>query len=277
MRVALKDSDIKAGIVPADVLAFWRKKKLKPSFSYLDTWKEEHDLAFAAAKVMRRDVLEGLQSELDRAIEKGVPFDRFMKDIEPRMKALGWWAPHEVADPKTGKAAVVDPPRRLRTIFETNMRVAHGVGQWDRIQKTKRNRPYLLYHVGPSERHREEHLAWHGTLLHVDDPWWQTHFPILGWGCKCGTTSVTQREADKLESEGVLAPNPEPELDDDGNPTGHVLDHRIPVKRTAPPLNLQPWYNKRTDELEMVPAGIDPGFQYLPGESRRRALASGLE
>jgi len=269
--ILLKDDDIKPGPVPSEVLKYWRDKRLKPGFSYLDVWNEEHDYAFTAAKVMRRDVLGALQGELDRAVEEGVPFVEWKKEIEPRMRKLGWWEPHEVRDPKTGKLAKVDPPMRLRTIFETNMRTARAVGQWERIERNVKTRPYLLYQVGPSARHREQHLAWHGLLLPADDDFWGFGFPPNGWGCKCFTRSVSKREADKLEKEGVLAPNPEPEVDDDGNPTGHVKNVRVPVQTEAPRLKLLPFVNPRTGATEFVPEGIDPGFNRAPGEGRQRA------
>lgn len=263
---------VSPGPVPADVLVYWRKKDLKPSFSYLDVWAEEHDASFAAAKIMRIDVLEAMRDELGRAIRDGVPFDQWKAQIEPRFKALGWWGEHDVTDPQTGKVAKVNPPRRLARIYDTNMRTARAVGQWDRIQRTKKTRPYLLYFVGPSERHRPEHLAWHGLLLPADDPFWQTHFPPSAWGCKCGVRSVSSREADSLEKNGLLAPDAEPVLDDNGNPTGHVVNRRIEVRREAPPIELVPWQNKRTGQVELVPKGIDPGFARPPGQARAAAL-----
>ena len=271
------DRNIARGPVPADVLAYWRAKGLRVGFDYRDVWEEEHDLAFSAAKLMRRDVLAAMKDELERAIRDGVPFDQWRKEIEPRMKSLGWWDVHEVRDPQTGAVARVNPPARLATIYATNMRTARAVGQYDRIQRNKRTRPYLLYQVGPSERHREQHLAWHGLLLPVDDPFWDTHFCPNGWGCKCSLRAVSRREADALEADGVLAPNPEPVLDDNGQTTGHVLDQRVAVRREAPPVKLVPWENKRTGKVEFVPEGIDPGFQHTPGEGRALALAAAEE
>lgn len=265
----MADRDIKAGPYPADVIQFWRSKNLKPGFDYRDTWEQEHSIAFSVAKVLRLDVLEALQDELDRAVEQGVPYKQFAKQVKPRMESLGWWAPHEVTDPETGKKARVDPPKRLKLVYDTNLRTSRQAAFWERAQRTKKTRPYLLYQVGPSERHREQHLAWHGLLLPIDDEFWQTHMPSNGYGCKCFARTVSQREADELAEEGILAPDPEPELDDDGNPTGHVVDRRIPVKREAPPIELVPWVNKRTGATEFVPRGIDPGFAHRPGEGRR--------
>jgi uncharacterized protein with gpF-like domain len=264
-----RDSDVKRGPVPKEVIAYWREKGLKPSFSYKDVWGLEHHFAFAAAKVMRMDVLNALQDELDNAIKQGVPFEQFKRDIEPRMQRLGWWEPHTVQDPKTGELARVDPPRRLKLIYDTNMRTARAVGQWERIQRTKALRPYLLYLTGPAIRHREQHLAWHGLLLSVDDPFWQAHFPPNGYNCHCYVRTVSQREYDSMETVQ------RPRVDEDGKTTGEL--EAVPVVREAPKVKLVPWKNDRTGEVEFVPEGVDPGFAHRPGEGRRRALEDAAE
>jgi Phage Mu protein F like protein len=271
-RQLLADRDIAPGPVPDDVLRYWRQKGLRVGFSHLDVWREEHDLAFTVAKVMREDVLEAMRDEIDRAFAEGVPFERFKKEVEPRMRELGWWDEHEVQDPDTGKVVTVNPPRRLKTIYETNMRTSRAVGQYERIQANVDTRPYLLYQVGPSQRHREQHLAWHGLLLPASDPFWSYAFPPNGFGCKCAVRSVTVREHKQLVRDGVLVGEPVPILDDEGLPTGHVQQTRQPVRTTAPDVPLVPWRNARTGEVQLVRQGIDPGFDKRPGEGRRDAL-----
>lgn len=272
--MADNDNARPAGPVPADVLAYWRQKQLKPTFSYLETWNEEHRWAFSAAKVMRVDVLAALQEEIDDAISKGLPYQQWAKQIEPRFREMGWWERQNVVDPETGKSVVIDPPSRLKKIFDTNMRTARAVGQWDRLLRNRRNKPFWLYTLGTSERHRPVHVSWHGLLLPYDDPFWSYGFPPSAWNCRCGVRGVSQREADKLESEGVRMPGAGPVLDEDGNPTGHVSGERVAVRRKAPPLKLVPWKNKRTGNIEMIPEGVAPGFNFSPRESRERALES---
>jgi hypothetical protein len=266
-----------AGPVPAEVLAYWRQKHLKPIFSYLDTWNEEHRYAFSAAKVMRRDVLAALQQEVDGAISGGIPFAQWVKQVELRFREMGWWEQHEVIDPQTGKVVKVDPPSRLKKIFDTNIRTARAVGQWDRLQRNKRYKPFWLYELGQSERHRPVHVSWHGLLLPYDDPFWQYAFPPSAWNCHCTVRGVSPREADKIEREGVRMPGAGQILDEDGNPTGHISGERVSVRRVAPPINLQPWQNKRTGNIEMIPQGVAPGFNFPPRESRDNALNDAAE
>lgn len=269
------DRAIRAGSPPRDVLAWFRQKGLKVGFDWRDVWKEEHDAAFTIAKVLRADVLQAMQEELAAALEEGKPYEQFARDIKPRMQRLGWWGEHQVQDPKTQKIATVKPPQRLKTIYATNMRISHAIGQWDRIERNRRTRPYLLYQTGASQRHREQHLAWHGLLLPVDDPFWTFAMPPNGFGCACYVRSVSPREHKQLVRDGIMEAEPKPILDDEGNPTGAHEGKRIPVRTEAPRVPLVPWLNKRTGKVEMVREGIGPGFDRLPGESRAATLQEG--
>ena len=120
------------------------------------------------------------------------------------------------------------------------MRTARAAGQWERAQRTKRALPYLLYELGPSENHRHEHEKWAGTCLPIDDPWWKTHMTPNGWGCKCGVRQVSRSEYQSLLASGK-------------------------IKTEAPNDGTKEWINKRTGEVEIIPRGIDPGWNYNPG------------
>lgn len=268
-----RDSAIKAGPIPEDVARFWRSKKLRPSFHWADVWREEHGAAFTAAKVMRLDALKVLQNALDDAIAEGHDFKTFVRNVQPRLVDAGWWDEHEVIDPETGDEVTVNPPARLRTIFDTNVRMSRAVGQWDRIQKGAKLRPFLLYGIGPARKHRDQHLAWNGVLLPVDHEFWSYAFPPNGFGCHCHVRSVTKTEYARLVDVGTIPGEPEPILDDDGNPTGHIRPTRVPVITRAPKVPLVPWTNKRTGEMRMVREGIDPGFDKPPGAGRRDVQA----
>lgn len=172
------------GPVPAEALEFFRKKNLHPSFSYLDASAEEHALGFTVAKSAGFDILEDVKAALDKHLENGGTLRTFEKELTPVLKKKGWWGVQGVEDSKTGKTvtAQLGSPRRLKTIFRANMRSARAAGQWARIQRTKATHPSLLYQLGPSREHRDEHVAWNGTLLPVDDEWWDTRYPPNGYG-----------------------------------------------------------------------------------------------
>ncbi len=57
---------------------------------------------------------------------------------------------------------------------------------------------YLLqYRTAADERVREEHAALHNTTLPLNDPFWDTYYPPLGWNCRC---TVVQVRKDKYKT-----------------------------------------------------------------------------
>ena len=172
------------GPVPREALEYFRDRDLRPGFSYLDVSGMEYAHGFTVAKAVQLDILDDIREALDEHLEGGGTLRTFEKQLTPVLQRKGWWGRKQVIDPKTGRAveAQLGSPRRLRTIYRSNMRAARAAGQWERIRRTQRTHPYLLYRLGPSETHRPEHAAWDGTLLPADDPWWHDHFPPNGWG-----------------------------------------------------------------------------------------------
>jgi len=227
---------------PPEASAYFQNRGLNPSFSWEDVEPQEHATAFTVAKAMDLDVLEAIQGSLQEAIDEGIPFQQWRRELTPRLQAMGWWGRAEMTDPLTGEVRDVQlgSPRRLRTIYRANLRTARAAGQWERIQRTKRALPYLVYLLGPSIRHRPTHEAKEGLVLPVDDPFWAQWFPPNGWGCKCHVRQITRREA---EGRGISdSPN-------------------IPTRQV---------FNSRTGELRQIPSGIDPGWETNPGLTRQR-------
>lgn len=259
-------------IIPKEALAWLKSKKLKPGFDFRDIWREEQSVSFTVAKMTQLDLLQDVKSLLEEALADGQTFIQFRETLKPLLVKRGWWGVQMMDDPLTGESRQVQlgSDHRLRTIYDTNMRTARSAGQWERIERTKRAMPYLLYTLGPSREHRVEHLKWADLCLPVDDPFWQTHFFPNGWGCKCGARQVSKYEYEQLLKNGVTGNVPQ--LDDNGNPTGQVTRESVPVRTQAPATKRTKWLNKRTGEEEMVPEGIDPGWDYNPGTGRQAEL-----
>ena len=191
-----------ADIVPQEALAYLKNKSLKPAFSYKDVWHEEHATAFTVAKAMQLDVLADLHHAVIDAMEQGQSFESFKKNIAPVLQQKGWWGKKEMTDPLTGKTvnAQLGSDRRLQTIYRVNMRSAYQKGQYERTMQSDLH-PYLMYRIGPSLHHREDHQSWDGLILPKDDPFWDSHFPPNGWGCKCYTRAVTEARKKLYEFE----------------------------------------------------------------------------
>jgi hypothetical protein len=230
------------------VLDYFEAKNLAPAFSFLDVWGEEHAHAFTVAKATQVDVLESIRDAVGDAIANGESFETFQDKLEPTLRRLGWWGQQSQIDPLTGEDAVVQlgSPRRLKTIYNANLRSARAAGQWERIERTKALLPYLLYQLGPSDKHRPLHVQKEGLVLPVDDPFWAEWMPPNGWGCKCWVRQLTAREA---QARGI---------------------------DQAPPVDRRPFTNPRTGEVSQVPAGIDPGWHTNPGLARMRTLLNNV-
>ncbi|BBQ81697.1 phage protein [Klebsiella sp. WP3-W18-ESBL-02] len=263
-------------IIPKEALDWLKAKKLSPGFDYRDVWRDEHSIGFTVAKMTNLDLLSDVKSLVEEALAEGQSFAQFREVLKPLLVKRGWWGQQEMNDPLTKESRVVQlgSDRRIRTIYETNMRTARSAGQWERIERTRRAMPYLLYTLGPSREHRAEHLQWADLCLPVDDPFWQTHIGPNGWGCKCGVRQVSKYEYEQMQKNGVTR-NVQ-QLDDNGLPTGQVTRETVPLRTTAPEVKRVKWVNKRTGEEEMVPEGIDPGWDYNPGMARKAELEQQL-
>ena len=184
---------------PPRVAEWFRQKKIEPSFDSRDVWRDEHQVAFTVAKMTEVDLLQDMHEAMSRAIEEGTSLDEFVRTQSKRLQELGWWGRQDRIDPRIGhiRRVLLGSPAGLRLIYETNLRTSLAAGQWDRIEQTQETHPYLLYQLGPSKNHRPQHVGWHGTLLPADDPWWRSHFPPNGFGCKCWVRQVSQVETDR--------------------------------------------------------------------------------
>jgi hypothetical protein len=232
---------------PEQAVAYFRQKGYRIGFDHRDVWQQQHQAGFTVAKAMQLDLLMAIREQVDAAIELGTTFDEFKANLKPGLVKRGWWGKAMMTDPATGEAKEVQlgSPRRLKVIYDTNLRTAHAEGQWARIQETKGALPFLMYDHTPSQHERPEHKAWDGLVLPADDPWWQAHYPVKAWGCKCRVIQLGQRQLDRM-----------------GASVG-----------TAPAEQLRNYTNKRTGETQQIPAGVDPEFAYPPG-GRRDNLVS---
>lgn len=208
-------------------------------YSWQDTKAHEHAVAFTVAKMMDEDLLAETRAAVQAALDNGTDFAAFKKRLKPYLMARGWWGQALMGDPLTGQIHRVQlgSTRRLRTIYHTNLHTAYAAGQWERIQANKDTLPYLKYIGSDAAEPREAHKPFYGLILPVDDPFWKTHMPPNGWGCRCNVRALTKAQA---EREGGVSPSPK--------------------------LNKIERINTRTGEIDQYPAGVDPSFAHNPGD-----------
>lgn len=186
------------GLPPARALDYFRSKGYEIGWNWQDVWQDAQTRAFTVAKAMRLDILHDIRSELTRALEQGRTLRDFQRDLEPRLRARGWWGRQVIVDSE-GQAQRVElgSPRRLATIYRTNMQTAFMAGRYQELAENTRLRPYWQYIAVLDERTRPAHRALHQRVFRHDDPFWEVFFPPNGFNCRCRVRALSQRELDR--------------------------------------------------------------------------------
>ena len=234
-------------VAPAAAIAALqaRGRTFDPTFAWQERYAEDHGAAFTVAKSAGFEILNDIYAALEGALVDGSTSQDFAARVTPILQDKGWWGRKPAINPATGlpELAQLGSPRRLQLIFDVNMRVSYAAGHWDNFERNKKARPFLRYvHLEGQENPRLQHQAWHNICLPVEHPFWQTHACPNGWNCHCTLQSLSQRDVDRLQRDGV------------------------PLRFEPPEIRTSPWVNKVTGETRNIPEGIDPGWDHNPGQ-----------
>jgi len=215
-----------------EAISFFRNKVSIPTERWNDLFIDQHSQGFMIAGAIKGDLIADIRDAVDQAISSGLTLEQFRQQWDAIVERHGW---------------TYNGGRNWRTriVYETNTRQAYNAGRWQQVTDPDvlKTRPYLAYRHGDSIRPRPLHLAWNGTVLPADDPWWATHSPQNGWGCKCKVFSVGERDIKRMGDQ---------------------------AKRSAPQDGSYQWTDKQGRTFT-IPNGIDPGFQYNPGAAAQKS------
>lgn len=204
---------------------FFRAKIKLPTDRWDDIWQAAHDRAFVVAGATKADLLDDLAQAVDKAISTGTTLETFRQNFRKIVADHGWqgW---------TGEGTPGGFAWRTKVIYETNLRTSYAAGREAQLADPglQKLMPYRRYvHNDSVLNPRPQHLAWNGLTLPHDHPFWKTHSPPNGWGCRCRVVAaIAPRKGD----------------------------------RTEPPEN----WNEVDAETGKLP-GIDRGWGYAPGQS----------
>ncbi len=215
-------------------LDFFRQKLNLPSEHYDDIIQSGHDRAFIVAGAMKADLVQDFRSAIDRVVAEGKSIQWFREHFDEIVDRHGWhgWTGEDTADGRDW---------RTRIIYKTNLAASYAAGRYQQLTDPTllKRLPYWKYIHNDTVTHpRPLHVAWSGLVLKHDNPWWQTHFPPNGWGCRCRITAVAASEY-----QGASAP-------DNGD---WVKEDRI-------------------GQQHVIPNGIDYGWDYTPGRANAELL-----
>lgn len=89
----------------------------------------------------------------------------------------------------------------LRTEYNQAVAASQNAARWAEAEAEKDIIPNLEYQTVGDDAVRTEHARLNGIIKPMDDPFWTTHYPPNGWGCRCeavqapeGTGKVTPDE-----------------------------------------------------------------------------------
>ncbi len=211
-----------------EAIDFFRGKVNLPTRHWDDLMQGMHARGFMVAGATKTELLSDFRSAVDKAISQGTTLAEFRKDFDSIVANHGW-------SYKGGRNW------RSEVIFGTNLRTAYAAGRYKQMTDpdVASYRPNWQYRHGDSVVPRPLHLSWDGLVLPADSPWWKTHYPPNGWGCKCRAFALSDRDLRKLGKDGP---------------------------DTAPDDGTYEWTD-RNGVVHDVPRGIDPGWDYNVGEA----------
>lgn len=189
-----------------EAVDYFKQKINLPTRRWNDLEGAMHTRAFTVAGAMRADILLDFRKAVDRAIEKGDSLQDFRNnfyDIAKKWRAADPSFDAKMEKPKYGAW-------RSKVIYQTNMITAAAAAQ----ERQARAMPDVFTHAKyicqmlPGSR--DEHKAWNGTVLPVNDPWWEKHSPPNGFGCLCEKEFISKYEMDagmEKQTKAPTAPN----------------------------------------------------------------------
>lgn len=266
------------GLAPEEAVKYFESKGYAITWNWRDLWQEAQARAFTVAGVTQVDVLQDIRGELDKALKRGTTFADFRADLQPLLERKGWWGRHAQTDPATGEMAGKGlTPRRLQTIFQTNVQTSYMAGRYRSQMANVADRPYWKYVAILDGRTRPAHRLLHGRVFRYDDPFWDYFYPPNGFNCRCRVEALSQADLDEAgidlsSSEGRLQTVEIPRSRQDRTPV-EVMGYRDPVSgKTLLPDGGWSYNPGRSWVEPFTPARLDTLPSTFPGGATLPAL-----
>ncbi|HYI40002.1 MAG TPA: phage minor head protein [Allosphingosinicella sp.] len=169
----------------AELIRIIERKRPRAIRSWRELGAEEYARAFTAAATAESDIVADLYEGLLGTMREGGGESDFADRMMPVLRDKGWLP--QLDDKALG--------RRVRLIYDTNIRTSQAVGKWRAAQRTKQFLPYIRYSAVMDSRTRPAHAALHGIIRPVDDPFWAQAYPPCGFQCRCIASQLSRSQA----------------------------------------------------------------------------------
>lgn len=134
-------------------------------------------LAFTVSSLDKVELIKKVLSDVERGLEKFEDFNKWKDSLDPDFYS------------QFGEG-------RLKTIYRTNMSTAYTNGILEKTKVSEVATKYAFQAILDDET-RDNHRACDGIVLPVNDPFWKTHTPPLGYNCRC--TLIPLNEENEVE------------------------------------------------------------------------------
>ena len=158
-----------------EALRYAHNKKIVLPDDFYSMDLETRQMATTVSFLSSLEQIETVIKAVNKSIADGGTFKDFQKLIE--------------------ESEIILPKHYLDNVFRTNIQSAYGHGRWQQQQRNKAKRPYLMYSAINDSRVRPSHLALDRIVLPIDHPFWLTHYPPLGYRCRCTVIALTEKQA----------------------------------------------------------------------------------
>ncbi|MDP2808648.1 MAG: phage minor head protein [Rhodocyclaceae bacterium] len=180
---------------PERAIEYFRSRGLRVAGDWKSVAAAVRAGSFSVAGVMKAQALGDIRAALLDAVETGQTWADFKRGLIPKLQAAGWWGrwPH---DPETGEIVPGKGlnPRRLETVFRTNVQSAYMAGRYKGMVEASDSHPYWRYVAVMDGRTRPAHQRLNGRVFRWDDPVWQVIYPPNGYNCRCRVQPLSERD-----------------------------------------------------------------------------------
>ncbi|MFT0211819.1 phage minor head protein [Pseudomonas sp. F1_0610] len=207
MKPTQADLQAIINLKPDDAIAYLKRKGFAITWDWHSVDASSHARAFTVAKAASVDVLHDIRSALITNLEQGQTLADFKANLQPILQAKGWWGRQTVENPAGEEQQVqLGSPRRLDTIYQTNLQSAYMAGRYKAALDSAETHPYWMYVAVMDSITRPSHAALHGKVFRYDDPIWQHILPPNGYNCRCRFVALS---ADEVERRGLVVESSE--------------------------------------------------------------------
>lgn len=182
-------TQLRFDVPPDAAIDYFKRKKIVTKKEFDKLTRQSKAGAFYVGGVYQKDVLDGFHQEITDALESG----QTQKYVTDNFKEILKGAKHkELGD------------FHLETVARTNLATAYSVGRRRAMEDAAEDLPFWEYVAVNDDRTRPTHRALDGTIRPANHEFWNTHYPPLGWNCRCTVVATNSYPAgfDKAKPNG---------------------------------------------------------------------------